>query len=174
MNMLIVWLSWGLVISLRGKVLVTGHYRGGPCEQCQHCPMSDQSQLQLLQKGPSAARVEAWVMLGVLWESRFKKVNTMQQWMWLKKAAAHAESLQEHALSQSCSPWWDRRAGRAAACGDPCGAVPDGWVLWYSPMLEQCLKNCSLWETHVGSARKRQHLMGGTHVEQRQRVTMEE
>ena len=152
MNMLIVWLSWGLVISLCGKVLVTGHYRGGPCEQCQHCPMSDQSQLQLLQKGPSAARVEAWVMLGVLWESRFKKGNTMQQWMWLKKAAAHAESLQEHALSQSCSPWWEKTASHGR---DPCGAEAESdhggvaemkcWELTTAPIPCTLLRGESRW-----------------------------
>ena len=47
------------------------------------------------------------------------------------------------------SLWWSRRAGGAAACGDLCGAVPEGWALWYRAVLELCWESCSLWEAYM-------------------------
>lgn len=47
----------------------------GLCEQSQHCPMSVQSQLQLLPQPPAAARAEQRATLGVLSEHRFKGVK---------------------------------------------------------------------------------------------------
>jgi len=51
--------------------------------------------------------------------------------------------------------------------------TPEGWAPWYRPTLERCWESCSLWEAHGGIS-CRQHPMGGIHMEQGQRVTMEE
>lgn len=32
--------------------------------------------------------------------------------------------------------------------------------LWCGPMLEQCLKNCCLWEAHMGTVQERCHRVG--------------
>lgn len=61
-------------------------------------------------------------------------------------AAACGEPLQEHPRPElqpvGSSPWRGRRARGAAACGDLCRAVPEGWAPRYRAMLEQCLESC--------------------------------
>jgi len=72
------------------------------------------------------------------------------------RAAAHGEG-----------PQCGRRAGRAAVHGGPCVTEPywsSSWRRgpWYEPMLEQCFKNCSLWEVNIRSAGEGQHPVGET------------
>ena len=50
-----------------------GAARVSSVSRAQYYPMSDQSQPQLLQNRPATARAEPRVMLGVLWEGRYKE-----------------------------------------------------------------------------------------------------
>lgn len=52
---------WLRVLGLRGKGLVAGGCMGGLCEE--FSPMSDQSQVQLLQRDLVLARAEPWATL---------------------------------------------------------------------------------------------------------------
>jgi len=61
-----------------------------------------------------------------------------------------------------------------AACEDPCWSsalLKDGpcgmYPCWSS-------NSCSLWKAHVRSAGEERHPVGGTYMEQEQRVTVEE
>lgn len=45
---------------------------------------------------------------------------------------------QELRLNESSPEWSRRPVGAAATHGDLCGAVPEGWALWYGAILEQC------------------------------------
>lgn len=62
------------ILSLWSKILVVGGCRGKPLwEQPSSCPTSDQSQLQLLQKGPNVPRAEPWRDTGCNSGRRLKK-----------------------------------------------------------------------------------------------------
>ena len=64
---------------------------------------------------------------------------------------------QELQLNES-SPEQSRRPGRdAAANGDLCRTMPQGWALWYRAILEKCSGSCSLWEAHAVSIWKGLH-----------------
>lgn len=69
--------------------------------------------------------------------------------------------------------------GGAAACGDPCGAVLEGWALWYvalwhGAMLVQFWQSCSLWEAYTGSVWERWHYGRDLMLHQGQRRIMKE
>lgn len=78
----------------------------------------------------------------------------VQQWMGMEEANAHGEPLQEQT--------WLLHPAEFATHRNPCGAVPEGWVLQYAAMLEKCMKSCKLWEAHIGSVQEERHPMGGT------------
>ena len=66
------------------------------------------------------------------------------------------------------------REGRGSCSrGDPCGVVPEGWAQRYGAVLGRCWESCRVWEGHVGSVAK-DGVVRGTHVEQGQRVTVED
>ena len=76
------------------------------------CPTSDPSHLQLLQMAPPLCRPEPWMMLGVLFENRFKKgkkfctavrkrVTALQTLRSLQKEGRRCS---RHRAEVSCSP----------------------------------------------------------------------
>lgn len=110
-----------------------------------------------------------------------------QQWMGPEGAHSPSQPMDTPARSspgRSCNPL--RAAcggaggqGGAAACGDPCGAVLEGWALWYvalwhGAMLEQCWQSCSLWEAYTGSVWERWHYGRDLMLHQGQRRIMKE
>ena len=50
----------------------------------------------------------------------------------------------------------------------------EGWAPWSRAVLEQCLKNCRLWEAHVGLVEEGWHAVEETPHWSRSRVTMKE
>jgi len=87
-----------------------------------------------------------------------------RSWLHAIMASAVDEAWRRHspwrdsagvALGRSYSPWraaHDRTGGWGELClWGLCGAVPEGWVLWYRAILEQCLESCNLQECHTES-----------------------
>lgn len=110
-----------------------------------------------------------------------------QQWMGPEGAHSPSQPMDTPARSspgRSCNPL--RAAcggaggqGGAAACGDPCGAVLEGWALWYvalwhGAMLVQFWQSCSLWEAYTGSVWERWHYGRDLMLHQGQRRIMKE
>ena len=175
------------------------------------------AELQLLQKGPAAARAEPWVMLVVLWESRFKKWKTATQQQLGEGRNGREAALQAQRSEQNrnhhqpsrgpqrsrpspCSP--PHRADlpiqpwRSPRCNSGCGlkevqpmeSLPTRAALGQSCSLRDQCRN-SAWRADpveqglldraaacgipFGMFSKN-YIVGGIHMQQGQRVTVEE
>jgi len=94
-----------------------------------------------------------------------------------EEATAHREPPQEQVPGWSCSlrrgaHSWPGGPGELLSVGTH--AVLRGGPCGMDQLLEQCLESCSLWKAHVRSAGEERHPVGGTYMEQEQRVTVEE
>lgn len=104
-----------------------------------------------------------------LWGTTAEQVDLV--WRRLQHMVSPSRSrLQAGAATCEMEPTVEQESGRSCCWwGTHAGSVPEGWIQWYTPILEQFLKKCSLWEAHVGSIWEGMHPDGETPLWRRQR-----
>lgn len=128
---------WANVLSWHGRVFVAGDScRGSCCEKSSGAAsLSDIDSFSWFQDRPTGGQN------GVSWWQHFSDKPCRHSGQWRRTEGG--APAQEHMFH--CSLW----VGPEHGPGGSCSSWVTCWnrlLLWRGPVLEQCLKKCSLWE----------------------------